>query len=118
MARKTRELEKARRVESELGILWSPVYRPEWDSTAEAYVEHGVVGWGRSRRLGRAEDVERRFKAYLGVQHDDPARWGLAGEPRARFFVSLFVGQRTVALRTYPTMGEAVETLERFHAAL
>ncbi|HEV2458021.1 MAG TPA: hypothetical protein VGS80_06615 [Ktedonobacterales bacterium] len=105
-------------MESELGIAWSPVYRLEWDSTPEAYVEHGVVGWGRSRRLGRAEAVEQRFKAYLGVQHDDPARWGLAGEPRARFFVSLFVGQRTVALRTYATMGEALEALERVYAAL
>ena len=105
-------------MESELAIVWSAIYRAEWDSTPEAYVENGVVRWGRSRRLGRAEDAARRFKAYLGVQHDDPARWRLAGEPRARFFVSLFVGQRTVALRTYPTMGEALAMLERFHAAL
>lgn len=101
-----------------LTITWSPIYRPEWDDAPAEYVEHEVVGWGRSRRLARAEDAARRFKAYLGVQHFDPARYGLAGEPQATFFVSLFVNGRTVVLHTYPTLHEARDTLERVHSAL
>lgn len=103
---------------SALTFIWSPIYRPEWDDVPGEYVAHGVVGWGRSRRLARAEDAARRFKAYLGVQHFDPARYGLEGEAQAKFFVSLFVAGRTVTLRTYPTLREAREALERFHAAL
>ena len=101
-----------------LAIVWSPIYRPEWDDEPDKYVTHGVVGWGRSRRLARAEDAARRFKAYLGAQHFDPARYGLAGPAQAKFFVSLFVGGRTITLRTYPTLRAAREALERFHAAL
>ena len=101
-----------------LTITWSPVYRPEWDDVPRAYIQSGAVGWGRSRRLARAEDPARLFKAYLGVQHFDPARYGLAGEAQAKFFVSLFVGGRTVALRTYPTLPAARAALEQFHAAL
>ena len=101
-----------------LSIVWSPIYRPEWDDAPREYVAHGVVGWGRSRRLARAADPARIFKAYLGVQHFDPARYGLAGEARAKFFVSLFVGGRTVTLRTYPTLREAHDALERFHTGL
>lgn len=101
-----------------LTIKWSPIYRPEWDDTPEEYVVQGVVAWGRSRRLARAVDTARRFKAYLGVQHFDPARYGLAGEAQAKFFVSLFVGGRTVALHTYPTLRQARDALERFHATL
>ena len=97
-----------------LGIQWSPAYRPEWDETPEAYLDAGAVGWGRSRRLGKLVDEGLALKAYLGVQHFDPARWGVAGEARAKFFLSLFVGGRTVSLRTYPTMGDARDALQAF----
>lgn len=103
---------------SELQIAWSGAYHAEWDDTPAAYVEQDVVGWGRSRRLARASDPAVAFKAYLGVQHDDPARWHVAGEPRAVFFLSLFVAGRTVSLRTFPTMGAALTELRAFHARL
>ncbi len=101
-----------------LRIAWSPTYHPAWDDTPEAYLAHGVVAWGRSRRLARLEDARRAFKGYLGVQHADPARWHAAGEPCTVFFVSLFVLGRTVALRTYPTLGAALAEARRVHAAL
>lgn len=96
------------------GMRWSPERRPEWDATPEAYVEAGVVGWGRSRRLGKCVDESLRLKAYVGVQHYDPARWNVPGEPQAKFFVSLFLDGRTVALRTFPTMAAAIAALEEF----
>jgi hypothetical protein len=99
-------------------ITWAPIYRAEWDDEPQAYVAAGLVGWGRSRRLGRVAVPERAFKAYLGVQHFDPARWGIAGEARAKFFVSLFVGGRTVGLHTHPTMAAARGELADFYARL
>lgn len=101
-----------------LSMSWSSAYHPEWDATPQAYVAHGVAGWGRSRRLARAEDPARGFKAYLGVQHYDPARWHVVGEPRAVFFLSLFYHGRTVALRTFPTLPAALAELRGFHARL
>jgi hypothetical protein len=101
-----------------LAISWSRDYHFEWDNFPEEYVAHGLVGWGRSRRLARAEDAGVAFKAYLGVQHDDPARWQIAGDARSIFFLSLFIANRTVTLRTYSTMGAALAELRRFHAAL
>jgi hypothetical protein len=106
------------RQEHALTIVWSVIYRPAWDATPEAYVEGGVVGWSRSRRLARAEDACVGFKAYVGVQHDDPSRWHVAGAPRTVFFVSFFQGGRTLALRTFPTMDAALAELRRVHAAL
>ena len=50
-----------------LSIHWSPIYQAEWDQAPEAYVDAGVVGVGRSRRLAKAEDASRAFTAYLGV---------------------------------------------------
>ena len=100
-----------------LTLRWSPVYQPQWDETPQAYVDAGVVGAGRSRRLARAEDRQRGFKAYLGVQHWDPSRWNLPGEERAVFFLSLFHGNRTLALRTYPTIPDALAALyDAWHA--
>ena len=98
-----------------LSIEWSVSYRPEWDATPEAYVAAGVVGWGRSRRLARVDDPTVRFKAYLGVQHDDPARWHAGGDPRTVFFASFFLDGRTVTLRTYSTMAAALAALRHFH---
>ena len=69
-----------------LSIHWSPIYQAEWDQAPEAYVDAGVVGVGRSRRLAKAEDASRAFTAYLGVQHWDPARWNLPGEARYFWF--------------------------------
>jgi len=94
-----------------LTIRWSPAYQPQWDETPQAYVDAGIVGVGRSRRLARVEDTQRAFKAYLGVQHWDPARWNLPGEERAVFFLSLFRNNRTLSLRTYPTIPAALAAL-------
>jgi len=57
-----------------------------------------------------------RYKAYVGVQHIDPTKpgWGIVDEPQARFFVSMFVDGRCVALRTFGTMGEALGVLDGF----
>lgn len=105
-------------VPGDLRISWSPVYNPAWDDTPDAYVEHGLVAWGRSRRLARCEDPRLRFKAYIGIQHDDPARWGVPGEPRTRFFLSLFLAGRTLSLRTYPILADALAALYAFQRGL
>jgi hypothetical protein len=99
-------------------IKWNRCYRAEWDATPDLYAEEGVVEWGRSRRLGMVEIG--RYKGYVGVQHIDPARpgWGIVEEPEARFFVSMFVGGRCVALRTFSTMGEALGALADFVATI
>ncbi len=101
-----------------LAIRWSPIYQPQWDDTPQAYVDAGIVGVGRSRRLAKAEDTTRAFKAYLGVQHWDPSRWNLRGEARAVFFLSLFRNNRTLALRTYPTIAAALDALYAARNAL
>jgi hypothetical protein len=106
------------RQEHALAVVWSAAYRPAWDATPEAYVEGGVVGWSRSRRLARAEDASIGFKAYVGIQHYDPSRWHVAGAPRAVFFISFFQGGRTLALRTFPTMDDALAELRRVHSGL
>jgi len=96
------------------GVRWHRGYRREWDSRPEQYVESGFLGWGRSRRLGRFTQEE--IKAYLGVQHVDPGMlgWGIADEPHARFFLSLFVSGRTVTLRTFPAVDAALQFLGAF----
>jgi hypothetical protein len=101
-----------------LRFQWAPIYHPEWDADPAAYVRAEIVAWGRSRRLARSADPARHFKAYLGVQHFDPARWGVAGPATAKFFVSFFVAGRTVALHTYPTLPLALAALHAFHAHL
>ena len=101
-----------------LTIVWAPIYQPRWDAQPEAYVEQGIVAWGRSRRLARASDARHSLKAYIGVQHFDPGRWHVAGEPRTVFFLSLFLQGHTVALHTYATCQEALAALYTFHAAL
>lgn len=103
---------------STLTIHWSSDYQPAWDTDPAAYVTAGLVGWGRSRRLARATDPTRAFKAYLGVHHNDPARWGGAEEPTAAFFLSLFLLGRTVTLRTFATLPEALVELHAFHQRL
>ena len=101
-----------------LTVRWSPVYQPQWDETPQAYVDAGIVGAGRSRRLAKVEDRQRGFKAYLGVQHWDPSRWNLPGEERAVFFLSLFCNGRTLALLTYPTIPAALAALSDAWSAL
>lgn len=103
---------------SALTITWSPIYHPEWNATPEEYVAAGLVGWGRSRRLARAEDTALVFRAYLGVQHFDPSRWNLPGEATAKFFLSVRVHGRTLWLRTFPTMGDALATLRSAYAGV
>jgi hypothetical protein len=101
-----------------LTLRWSPVYQPQWDATPEAYVAAGVVAWERTRRLLRADDARLGMKAYLGVRHSDPARWGLSGEPSAVYFLSVLLGKRTLYLRTYPTVPAALAALHETHAWL
>jgi hypothetical protein len=101
-----------------LEMHWSRFYQPQWDDEPEAYVDAGIVGSGRSRRLAKALDTRRAFKAYLGVQHWDPSRWNLPGEARAVFFLSLFQHNRTLALRTYPTLADALTALADVWRAL
>ena len=103
---------------SSLAISWSSDYHFEWDERPEEYVRHGLVGWGRSRRLARAEDRATAFKGYLGVQHYDPVRWRVAGDVRSVFFLSLFMANQTISLRTYPSVGAALAELRRFHDTL
>jgi hypothetical protein len=103
---------------SGLTLRWSPIYQSAWDATPQAYVEAGVVAWERTRRLLRADDARLGMKAYLGVRHSDPSRWGLPGEPRAVFFLSVLLGATTVFLRTYPTIPAALSALRETHAQL
>lgn len=103
---------------SGLTLRWSRVYHPEWDETPEAYVALGVVAWARSRRLLRADDARLGLRAYLGVQHNDPTRWGLPGEPRATFFLSVLLGRRTLFLRAYPTVAAGLAALHDAHRRL
>jgi hypothetical protein len=99
-------------------IEWTAWRRPEWDGRPERYVEDGVVRWGYSRRLAKARDDRLGLKAYIGIQHYDPSRWNLPGEPTTRFFLSLFFHRQTVSLHTYPTMEAALSALGSFHKAL
>jgi hypothetical protein len=87
---------------------WHHLYCPDWDDAPEQYVASGVVAWGRSKRLGFFQDGP--VKAYIGVQHVDPARggWNVFDNPTARFFASLFVGGRVITLRTFATLGESL----------
>ena len=101
-----------------LALHWARWYQSEWDASPAAYVEAGVVAWGRSRRLLRADDTRLGMRAYLGVQHSDPARWGLRGEPRAVFFLSVLIGAQTLFLRTFPTASDALLALRVTHAHL
>ncbi|HEY7849579.1 MAG TPA: hypothetical protein VIC27_05905 [Ktedonobacterales bacterium] len=101
-----------------LTLHWSPVYQPAWDATPDAYVAAGVVAWERTRRLLRADDARIGLKAYIGVRHSDPARWGLAGEPRTTFFLSVLLGKTTIFLHTRPTIPDALAELRRTHAHL
>lgn len=99
-------------------LEWSAIYHPEWDASAEAYVHTGLVGWGRSRRLARATDATCGLRAYVGVQHSDPALWGMPGEPRTVFFLSVLIGRKTLFLRTYPTVAVALAVLHETHRGL
>ena len=58
------------------------------------------------------------LKAYIGVQHYDPSRWNLPGEPSARYFLSLFVHGQTISLQTYPTIQAALAALAAFQDML
>jgi hypothetical protein len=99
-------------------IAWAPWYQPDWDEQPERYLEEGIVSWGRSRRLAKARDVRLGLKAYIGVQHYDPSRWNLPGEPSARYFLSLFVHGQTISLQTYPTIQAALAALAAFQDML
>jgi hypothetical protein len=101
-----------------LRIVWSSIYRAEWDETPGQYVAQGIVAWGRSRRLARCEDATIGFKAYLGVQHYDPARWYGNGEPVAKFFLSIFLHNQTLTLQTFPTLPQALAALHEYHRRL
>ena len=99
-------------------MRWNECYVPGWDAAPENYRRAGIVKDGRSRRLG----VLRMgtFKCYVGLQHVDPKQpgWGMVPEAHTRFFASMFVAGRCVALRTFPTMQGALEALSDFVEAL
>ncbi len=97
-----------------LAIRWHAEYRPEWDSVPDEYAQQGIVQWGRSRRLGLLALGE--VKAYLGVQHVDPDKpgWAIVEEAQARFFLSIFVSETCITLRTFPTMQAALDALGTF----
>jgi hypothetical protein len=99
-------------------IEWADWYRPDWDEQPERYIEEGVVGWGHSRRLAKAHADRLGLKSYIGIQHYDPGRWNLSGEPSARYFLSLFVQGQTVSLRTYPTIQATLAALATFQDML
>jgi hypothetical protein len=98
-------------------VHWSEHYQSEWDDEPERYVEFGVVGLGRSRRLGLLK--LDGCKAYLGVQHIDPSKpgWGIFDRPQTRYFVSMFVADQCVALRTAGTLHGALDVLSAFLAS-
>jgi len=99
-------------------IKWAAWYHPDWDEQPERYVEEGIVSWGHSRRLAKAQADRLGLKAYIGIQHYDPGRWNRSGEPSTRFFLSLFVQGQTVSLRTYPTIQAALAALAAFQDML
>ncbi|HEU5344243.1 MAG TPA: hypothetical protein VFU60_07875 [Ktedonobacterales bacterium] len=101
-----------------LTMRWSPSYQPAWDAAPDAYVEAGVVAPERTRRLLRADDPRLGMKAYIGVRHSDPSRYGLPGEAHASFFLSVLLGKRTLYLHTHPTIPAALDELRRTHARL
>jgi hypothetical protein len=99
-------------------IHWHNLYQADWDDLPDAYIDHGVVQWGHSRRLGRFE--AGAVKAYLGVQHVDPGRpgWAIVDQPQARFFLSLFVSGDCVTLKTFAQMDQALDMLGSFLSSL
>lgn len=99
-------------------IEWATWYHPEWDEQPERYAEESVVGWSRSRRLAKAHDDRLGLKAYIGVQHYDPARWNVSGSPSTRFFLSMFLHGRTISLRTYSTIEAALVALTSYRDRL
>lgn len=101
-----------------LTMRWSPHYQPAWDVAPDAYVEAGVVAPERTRRLLRADDPSLGMRAYIGVRHSDPTRYGLPGEPRASFFLSVLLGKRTLFLRMHSTIPAALDELRHTHEQL
>jgi hypothetical protein len=101
-----------------LRIHYSAIYHAEWDARPDEYVAAELVGWGRSRRLAKLQDPACHFVAYVGIHHADPARWNLPGESAARFFASILVGGRTLELRTYATMDDALGAIRAAHARI
>lgn len=99
-------------------IRWRPRYHREWDDDPWAYLRQGLLPLGRSRRLGVVRAGLGGFKAYLGVQHFDPAYWGRPGGAYCRFFLSLWAGGRLRELRTHETMKQALDRLWSFYQAV
>lgn len=97
---------------------WSTIYHPEWDRDPEQYLDSGLLKWGHSRRLARFDDRLRAFKAYIGIHHTDPSRWGASEPARTRYFLSLFLLGQTVSLHTYESLAEAQAALATFHRQL
>jgi hypothetical protein len=92
-------------------VTWNASYNRDWDDLPERYLEHGIVAWGKSRRLGHLEIG--RYKAYIGIQHVDPGNsgWEMVESPSARFFGSLFIDGKVVSLRTFSRISEVIHWL-------
>jgi hypothetical protein len=99
-------------LDTELPIIWSACYLPEWDRTPEAYLEAQILKPSRSRRLGRYSDPLRERKGYIGVYHQ-ASRPGTDG--KTRFFLSLFAHGHTPGLTSFQTIPDLLRALEAFH---
>ncbi|MBI2887738.1 MAG: hypothetical protein HYY02_11080 [Chloroflexi bacterium] len=99
-------------------IRWHPRYRSAWNDDPWAYLRHGLLPPGRTRRLGVLRAGPGGFKAYVGVQHFDPGHWGRPEDGYCRFFLSLWAGGRLRELRTHETMRQALDRLWSFYQAV
>lgn len=99
-------------MQTELPIVWSTWYHPEWDMTPEAYLEAHIVAPTRSRRLGHYMDPVRKLKGYVGVYHMGEYQ-GTASS--TRFFLSLFSHGHPLGLRSFVTINDLLMILEAFH---
>ncbi len=99
-------------------ITWHIRYERSYDEDPWAYQRNGMLPAGRSRRLGVLVPKGTRLRAYLGIQHFDPALWDHRGQAYCKFFLSLRAPGRGVSLRTHGTMDEALSVLRQACSAL
>ena len=99
-------------------VTWHARYERSYDEDPWAYLRNGILPSGRSRRLGVLIERRTRLRAYLGIQHFDPALWGNRGQAYCKFFLSLRAPGRGVSLRTNGAMDEALGMLRQVYETL
>ncbi len=99
-------------------VVWHSRYERSYDEDPWASQRTGLLPAGRSRRLGVLVERRTGIRAYLGVQHFDPALWGRGGQAYCKFFLSLRAPGRGVSLRTYGAMNEALSVLDQVYDVL